>query len=77
MTPQPPRHRRDRRRMHRAGQVRSPHRHGLVTAGAVVRLVTVRLGCFASRPKNADSAIIQVFALSLYDEKTSDSVVSV
>jgi hypothetical protein len=34
VTPQPPRHRRDRRRMHRAGQLRSPRRHGLVTAGA-------------------------------------------
>ncbi len=49
MTPQPPRHRRDGRRMHRAGQVRSPA--GLVTAGAArwcwPRLVTVRLGCFA------------------------------
>ena len=51
-TPQPPRHRRDRRRMHRAGQVRSPRRHGLVTAGAAhlpvkTARARVRLGCFA------------------------------
>jgi hypothetical protein len=49
---QPPRHRHDRRRVHRAGQASSPPRHGLVTAGAAwcwprLVTVTVRLGCFA------------------------------
>ena len=50
MTPQPPRHRHDRRRMQRAGQLRSPRRHGLFCPPALVlatALVTVRLGCFA------------------------------
>ncbi len=52
VTPQPPRHRRDRRRMHHAGQIKSPRRHGLVTAHAseAARLVTVRLGCFPGEP---------------------------
>jgi hypothetical protein len=48
--PQLLRRRRDRRRMHRAGYVRSPCWHGLVTAGwcrpRQFVLVTVRLGYF-------------------------------